>query len=89
MDKSWSTPTSNPASPSPNGIANSTKHIPRSFKITEPSVLTAMDNGGADAGRKSNGSNGNPVTGEGFEGEDDKKTGKRYFEGCNANQKLW
>lgn len=66
------------------------KNAPRSFKITEMALNSSEidEPAGAPAGRRARESNGNPVTGQGFD-EGAAKTGKRYFEGSNANSKLW
>lgn len=98
MDKTWTAEngshpgTPNSAFPSPiTGVAPMQKSVPRSFKITELPQSSGPGNEehtSNPAGRRARESTGNPMTGQGYIDEA-AKTGKRYFEGSNANQKLW
>jgi len=70
------------------------RNDPASFKITETaseiSSEPTMDYGiGSPAARKARESSGNPLTGQGYNDDGEIKTAKRYYQGSNANQKLW
>jgi len=70
------------------------RNEPGSFKITEtasenpsePNVDFAI---GSSAARKARESSGNPLTGQGYNDDAGAKTAKRYYQGSNANSKLW
>lgn len=98
MDKSWTDPAesvqSTPKNVQQNPITGSqmtNRGVLGSFKITEMSsngMAIVEDPAGNPAFKRARESSGNPLTGQGFNPEY-AKTGKRYFEGSNANQKLW
>jgi len=93
MDKSWGNEQPNNSTEQSKLQAN--RKEPESFKITQlpsnnaPSTDVVADGSiNQSTNRRARESSGNPLTGTGYD-DSNNKTAKRYFEGSNANQKLW
>ncbi|CAL8096075.1 unnamed protein product [Orchesella dallaii] len=96
MDKSWVNEQQN--APTDHMHAAPKPKEPGSFKITQiasnnpnPEASGGFGISGSSAqapNRRARESAGNPLTGTGYD-DSGNKTAKRYFEGSNANQKLW